>query len=135
MINEAAKVAAQWWADQLRRPPKMNSGDRAFDQLMQADSPEIIPAERIQLFQATLERKIIEAWEAGDLNSVLGVVEVEVDYEPSDNLKVAAKEADVRLPKNLPIKTFTLIKPGKVMLKHGYGAELQVIFGSDRPSI
>lgn len=128
-MQEAAKVAAQWWADQLRRPPKMDNGDpetAAIAHFMQQQYPSIIPGKNIQAFQIALERKIIEEWESNGKKSVL----IEVDYHPDDILKAAAQESGIRLISGvLPIKTLTWVDPGQVELKHGYGAKFQIIFG------
>lgn len=136
-----AKVAAKWWADQLRRPTKTDTGAPYVDITMSAYYAirwHPLDGATIDIFQDALETAIEEylatkAWDPAAPwkdNRVIGV-----DYEPDVVLSAACIAAgiddmDARLPK----KTKLWIDPGEVSVALGYGAQPEVIWTKDRPN-
>jgi len=120
-ISENANKTAQWWADQLSNASvKLDNGTDDINLLavlsLCGDKPTY-SKEQIEKFRLNLaqyaEAEIIRR----------GSCQIAVDYNPDDTLIEAAEMAGIKLGgQDLPWKTWTLSKPDKVILSHGYAA-------------
>lgn len=117
--EEAAEIAASWWADKIVAP-KFDAG---------ADSPAMIMAEVMATvnakkidtsdrdnFKNILKKKILEK-----LNKSNYQIGIHTDYAPEGILDEAMIESNIP-SSNAPWKTSMWIDPdGTVSVKHGYG--------------
>ena len=137
--------AAKWWADALFRPAPQDNGD-AFQSgfatmamMTVAVRCPMTKAERDQFeeFVATrLDCHVVEGgWNRAVHDPVWGsaVRAIGTDYHPDMLLESAliaavGSERAQQLSLLWPIKTFMWIDPGSVKVRHGYGAEIEVLY-------
>jgi len=120
-ISENANKTAQWWANQLENSSvKLDNGTDDINLLavLSLCGPKpTYSKEQIEKFRSNLAQHIeseIKEW---------GNCQIAVDYNPDDTLIEAAEMAGIKLGgQDLPWKTWTLSKPDKVILSHGYAA-------------
>lgn len=119
MNQQTAAKAAKWWADQLRGPARLKSGDRIIDAFITLSSfGQARPsAASIEVFEAQLRA----AFEV--LSTTEGVI-ASVDYEPCSVLAEAARAAGIVLNRaTFPVKTrMFLTGSGLLEVTCGYHA-------------
>jgi hypothetical protein len=138
-INEdQLQAAVSWWANKLssckfdtlgstRQDPQNHRVEMA--EMLAQMNKRSCSQEQIDLFQQNLAEEIRAALaNRSDQYSFA----VGVDYHPdailSDALRAAGIQENMSTP---PWKTMMWIEKGKVAVRYGYGAEIQVIFPTD----
>lgn len=116
---EAIRVAAKWWADQLRGTTHDNGvpEHNAMVAMVQAGLPPV-PEETVQNFQAKLEIAI-----AGMDWPVLSV-----DYHPDQILTEVGDSLGLDVEYRLPWKTCMQIRDDLVEVGKGYAAPYETIY-------
>lgn len=127
LTDNMAKVAAKWWADQLRGNAKLDNGDPSetgamtcmMASVLQSRSATKRTPEDIDRFEETLYRKLLET-----THFTIGV-----DYNPCGTLVDAAKEAGCYLGMScLPWKTDMFFRTDdSIQVSLGYGAPRETI--------
>jgi hypothetical protein len=127
------KIAAKWWADQLRQQPKHDAGDATINAMhVWAMSVHKVSfsEEQITAFENALADAIqthISNTNKQSTTTWYGLF-VDVDYHPDALLDFAARKAGIDIYMRLPIKTTMSIDPGCVKVAAGYRAQFQVIY-------
>lgn len=129
LSKEAVEVAAQWWADSLKRPQKDNGDNSENGSFASALSlflaVDNTPSdEQIADFKAALIVEIENDALWGD--SVLLVV----DYHPEGALAIAARTAKID-DSCFSWKTRMMVGAKEINVKCGYGAEWQTIWKAE----
>lgn len=131
MRSDSAKVAAKWWADQLRNGSKMDNGAYDFANVMSMAMLSMENAKerrerdpsKIDLFEDALARRF-EAID--DARWPFPISIAAVDYDPDRHLVEAAEEAGLSLGMaSLPVKTSMYSCNGKISVSCGYRAPLE----------
>lgn len=129
MEREVARLAAKWWADQLRQPATLDNGDdtsqgamtASFAYMLQKMEREKQSADKIDAFENALAN-ILERH--NDPWFSFGV-----DYNPDRILSEAAEAAELDLGMTtLPWKTRMFATDEQVKVSVGYRGEPQVIY-------
>ncbi len=124
MDKQLAQKAAQWWADKISVPAKLDNGDRSdtgvytmmVATILQAKERTGITPEKVNKFRDEL-RKALQ-------NETRPWITVSVDYHPDTYLSNAAEKAGINPGMGyFPWKTVMSIHEGKVTVSEGYGAE------------
>lgn len=136
--SQAIIIAARWWANQLRKPPKSSAGVGAGVQSAMFDwaaSQVEGPTEaQINNFQAALEVTLTEkltgcAWDEGRPNWDGASRTVDTNWNPAPCLEAAAQQAGISTLL-LPIYTMMWIDPDGVKVRLGYSGQVEILPGS-----
>ena len=137
-IKEEIKVAAKWWADQLRQSPRHDNGDAFQSGLATLLASQVGHPSEEQI--ARFERELAELLSVQDAFQGDSWIPsrpewasyarcIGCDYHPdrviSDALRKAGIESFSLL---LPFKTVMQINPGEVNVAYGYGAPFKTIW-------
>lgn len=122
-VEEAADIAASWWADKVVKPKfdaGADSSAMVIAELLASMQTQSISDSSKEKFKNILKQKIIDRFEKTNYQIYLGC-----DYSPEGILSEAIAEAD--LPSgNAPWKTSMWIdRDGSVSVKYGYGATIK----------
>jgi len=150
-VREESKVAAKWWADQVRTGSSASVGDAKLDGVMAGFkaltgdrykfSPEVIDkfeeelAREVEASIIEHERRYDEAYRNHSRDAASEwewYVRLSVDYHPCSSLFDAATKAGMRDTSSFvfPCKTNMNIDRGKIEVQGGYGAERKVLWMS-----
>jgi hypothetical protein len=116
-MEKEFKAAAEWWAAHVS--VSVGADLAAFERTL------------VAAFQEAWDGPDWDDWGWGKRGSHYGAPElvVHVDYEPMEMLQKAADDAGlIGDDPMFPRKTVMWIEPGKVTVRDGYAAELQVIY-------
>jgi hypothetical protein len=117
---EAIKVAAKWWADQLRAPAFDNgvAEHGALAEIVKS-TRAAIPEEKLDAFQTDLETRLL----GSDLRTLA------VDYGPDRTLHDAAWSAGIDADMtSFPWKTCMILSDEVLKVACGYGAPFETIY-------
>lgn len=131
-VDQIIKIAADWWADQLRTPPVHDVGDANLNDKFNTYhvKPELLPEEAIEAFShniRTLLKFYFENPEHEVSKMAFGFddyVCLEVDYHPKLILRACMPD---QLEGRLPLKTIMKVYKNRVEVKKGYGAPYEVL--------
>lgn len=121
----AVEAAAKWWRNVVENP-KFDNGDKnpAMAGLAMMLAERTIPVETLDKFEENLRQALTNTSPSFD-----GRVTLLVDYNPDEILRACwpdkALGSDVGV---FPWKTHMRISPTEVYVRHGYGADRQVIW-------
>lgn len=129
LSNEAIEIAAQWWADSLKRPQKDNGDDSesgGFGQMLALfGAMTNIPSdEQLDRFKAALIAAIPYEYAYGD------EVILRVDYHPEGALATAAQVAQIS-SMSFSWKTDMSISSKQIVVREGYGAPRKIIWQAE----
>lgn len=128
--EEAARIAAKWWADRLREGAKLDHGPRSLEDTfaiglgtyLQRRSARGRTPEQIQAFEDALFKELMEK-KLFPITYVTGI-----DYHPTGIFLRAAEKAGIKLGGGcLPWKTHMYYIDGEVKVSYGYGAPIESI--------
>lgn len=129
--DEALAAAAGWWAKAIQRPKFDNGGTddaNMLARMLMTVQAQHIPEDFVEAFQ----QKLSELMRArSPVESIRPGLTIVVDYHPDPILCEAADATGIPHD-NFPWKTVMWIEPdggGQVTVKHGYGADTQLVFG------
>ncbi len=139
-MNAEIGEAVEWWADQLRRTPKLDNGDQSpmggttwALAMLNATSVPLVTEEQITKFKESLHARMIlhcqDSWnpEQPDWDSYGR--SIGVDYGPDRILSDACRDAGIKdADQRFPWKTVMWTNPGRVTVACGYGAEPVTIY-------
>ena len=120
---EAIKVAAKWWADQLRTPVFDNgvAEHGALAEIVNS-TKTAIPKEKLDAFQKALESRLL----GSDIRTLA------VDYGPDRTLHDAALSAGLDAGMtSFPWKTVMILSDTVLKAACGYGAPFEIIYGNE----
>ena len=126
MEEKTAQKAAKWWADQLRRPAKLDNGDTSamgavtfgLAKSLQQSERGVLSDELIDSFEKELSKNILTE-DPGCISC---------DYGPCEILVRSADNVALDLGSTLlPWKTDMLIRANTVSVKYVYRASFQTI--------
>lgn len=129
MKPEVAKVAARWWADQLRGNAKLDNGDDSeagifgsvLSSMLQEAEKSKRPSDDADKFEVALVDRLLEE----DSKWLC----VGVDYHPDGILQSAADRVGVQLGMaSLPWKTNMRIENDTVRVSCGYRSPIEQIY-------
>lgn len=129
--DEALAAAADWWAKAIQRPKFDNGGTddaNMLSRMLMYIQAQHIPEPLVEAFRKKLTEMMRERTPAG--SPYLGLT-ISVDYDPDLILREAADATGIPHG-NFPWKTVMWLEPdggGQVTVRHGYGAETQLVFG------
>lgn len=129
--DETLAAAAAWWAKAIQRPKFDNGGTddaNMMARMLMTVQAKHIPEHQVEAFEKKLAELMRERTPAG--SPYLGLT-IAVDYHPDQILCKAADPTGIPHG-NFPWKTVMWIEPdggGLVTVRHGYGADAQLIFG------
>ncbi len=135
-MEKELKVAATWWADQLRQIANHDNGDamcNAMASWATDKTRRVITDEQIERFKTELMCRWAKRNESNwnPDRPLLGSAlrNMATDYAPGGELAEALEVAEIT-PGNLvlPMKTVMWIDPGKVSVSCGYGAPIEIIY-------
>ena len=120
---EAARMAAKWWADQLRNGYVDDNGDhgpngmmgQVLSSMVQASRRHLYTKEAVDKFEGLLA-ELIQATAHG-YRLVL-----DVDYHPGPLLYESLEGAGLPTSFGLPCKTTMIIMGAEIKVSAGYGA-------------
>jgi hypothetical protein len=125
-MTEAVEATVEWWANQLRNPPKLDNGDAvatAVAAVMLADCRNQPTDGQIRVFSDSL-REII-----GENMRTQSPFFIRVDYDPDLTLHAALLAAGIDNSTGLlPWKTWTATSVDEVSVKSGYSAKPETIW-------
>lgn len=123
--KEAAKAAADWWANQLSGT-KFDNGEPMHGILAQmvSDGLPKLSDDQISRFRKELLKAICEAECHHDLF-------ISVDYHPCAILRIAGEAAGIDVGDRLPWKTGMKVSDKNVTIACGYGAPFECIYGEE----
>lgn len=127
MASEAAKAAAKWWGDRMRKPGVPDNGDRSeaggMTAMLAVLTQRPVEADAVAKFEEALAAKIDESLTRG------GSCYLGVDYHPGPILSECAEAAGVNPGMGgWPWKTSMHVDPESVRVAPGYRAEFQTIY-------
>lgn len=138
--EQAAKIGAKWWTDQLAKKSEQNTGDALLSMASswaENKAREINPltAEKLAVFQSHLEASLLAfiqktEWLEGDPDWGSALRIVGVDYHPDRILREAATKAGIN-ELHFPVKTMMRLDPDGVKVSLGYGGEVEEITDYD----
>lgn len=106
--EQAIDIAVEWWAGKLSAKAPHRNGDNAFASvlacLLADDGMEDTNGKQLGIFKSELKARI-----ESEMDNRWREVYLGVDYNPSPNLREAAKKADIS-EFNFPYKTDLYIK-------------------------
>jgi len=121
MIMEPFKIAAKWWADQLRGGTKQDNGEK--NQLVNVLAIYLgngVGTTLADEFGSVLLRMMEE--------QKVDSFTLATDYHPEGLLRKAAEEVGIDCTCGpFPMKTVMWVERTKVKVKHGYGAPIQTL--------
>ncbi len=125
-IEQLSESAAVWWAEKLQTPKFDNGGTDPGNQLAQlitASMHKEQPGDKASKFKEALKEAIAERLE------MTSYMSFGVDYHPDRILTDALSKATIKNDMStLPWKTNMWIKDGKVEVRYGYGAPIEVVY-------
>ncbi len=113
-IEEAATVAAAWWARQIGGHAKIETGSGMVNMVLLRNAGPPAPKDEATRFEEALHAKLVEQLERH------GKAYLSVDYHPDGLLRQVVSEVGTRA--QFPIKTSMSIRPGDVTVAAGYHA-------------
>lgn len=135
-MEQAAKIGAKWWTDQLRAKSKQNSGDPLTSMMASWAENEIrkinpLTTEKLDVFQSCLESSLlafIQDTEWLEENPQWGSAlrTVGTDYNPDSILGSAAARADIS-KLHFPVKTLMWLDPDSVKVLLGCDGKIEEI--------
>lgn len=153
-ISQEAKVAADWWATQLRKGATMNSVNQEerllnpgatrsqeladFLGQLNARKHQNLSDEGIDKFESFLASAIqeffVETWDESEPNRGSALRTLHVDYAADDMLSATYQAAGGQIHVNVfPIKTTMWVNPGTVRVRCGYGSnEVELMPSQER---
>ena len=118
-------VAAKWWADQLRTRTKQDNGEVMASMLATLASQRREDPLRVDVF----ERELLMRLDRDTNEHLDGCVTLSCDYGAEGLLRDAAKAAGiVPMCPPFPMKTTMWVRSDSVTVRHGYGAEVQMLW-------
>ncbi len=126
MKYESSLKAIEWWVADIAQP-KFDNGEPSQKMTMMlkvlenSSKPEPTTLQ-VSKFMTILEQKIEENLDE------YGSCNLRVDYEADDILADCLKESGIQ--RSLSWKTYMEVTPNKVTVRHGYGADKQIIYQS-----
>lgn len=154
MIYPEIAIAARWWADALERPGLQDNGDATQSLFASWASCTAVQANGGKTFRDDDERAtfifslelalmdlVSTSWDRAQTDQDWGsyMRSVGVDYGP-DRVLYSALDALSLTPQRAamfsllwPIKTRMSIDPGRVSVRHGYGAEPRQLYPEVKP--
>ena len=121
-----AKIASQWWSNNIGFNAKQNNGNELESYLLaQLSSMTRLSGEQIKSFGASLHQRVLEV-----LNATGGKFKISVDYGPDLILLESAREVGIS-SNAFPCQTTMWIKPGIVTVSCGYQAAPETLYKSD----
>ncbi len=120
-IEEAATVAAAWWARQISGHAKLDAGDGWVNMALLLNGGPPATGDEATRFEAALRAKLIERV------SLHGDASLDVDYHPSGLLRQVVAETNTQA--QFPVKTHMTVEPGSVMVSCGYRAPDERLLG------
>lgn len=124
--NDSITVAADWWADAIKKP-KQDAGEPILNFLfMQTSSmtKKELSDEKIEKFKGILKEGINEHMKE------YGRCTLDVDYHPCEILEKAGSAIGLRDMIDYPIKTTMRVTKDKVEVAYGYGKSFETIWSS-----
>ena len=125
--KEAVKISVDYWVEKsFKTPLNQNNGDKSTNgdmsfmlmNMLSLDSQKNVTFEQIEKFKSKLTEILLEHEGQGR-----GANELDVDYDPNENLAQACKFAQISTS-CLPCKTFTFIdNDNKVIGRYQYGGD------------
>jgi hypothetical protein len=135
-LRESVKVAARWWADQLRGKVEQDNGDALQSAFATRAAGLIRPLDPLQidLFEVDLAQKLDAALDEeerrrryGEPHLVFGT-----DYGPDPMMAEVCEELEIRQTMlRFPFKTVMWLYPECVKVACGYRAPIETIYGSE----
>lgn len=120
-MKEEIKVAAKWWADQLRSNPKHDNGDALHNVMFAILANHLTPLSNEQVEK--FEQELISRLEKTDHLYHIGV-----DYGADLRLRESCEAAGIDCENRFPVKSSMWFEPGKVSVSRGYRAPIEVIY-------
>jgi hypothetical protein len=126
-MKKEIEVAVNWWAEQLRQPPKMDNGDSVHNMLgnaLVAQKYTPVTEDQIERFRHDLTKSLHRY-----ARSEVKVLYVGVDYSPDGLLSDALSNAGIDgIDVRLPWKTHMNVCRGMVTVAVGYRGAWQVLY-------
>jgi hypothetical protein len=134
--EQAAKIGAKWWTDQLAKKSEQNTGYALLSMATSWAENKVreanpLTAEKLAVFQSHLEASLLASiqeteWleENPDWGSASRIVGV--DYHPGRTLREAAIKAGIN-ELHFPVKTVMWLDPDNVKVSLGYQGEIEEI--------
>jgi len=125
-IQEIAKIAATWWADQIANP-KFDNGDSSFTGFM----CNHLANKLVKPVAKDMREAFIEALSSAIVTNLEGrrVLPFGVDYGPDRILSDAAKKAGMP-ENNFPWKTMMWVSKNHVSAALGYAAQETILYAN-----
>lgn len=135
-FDKAARIAAQWWAEQLSAAPKLNNEEArtagpvtALQDL--SGGPTCTNPAKLAIFQNELVALLTERYNRAGWSKRYGV-STGVDSAPDEILSAALQHAMIKIrTRSLPRRSLTTVFCDRIEIQRGYGAPTQTIKVAD----
>lgn len=138
--EQAVKIGAKWWTDQLARKSNQDAGDALLSMSASWAENQIreinpVTTEKLAIFQSCLEIGLLAliqetGWSEEEPRRGSALRTVGTDYNPDRILKEASAKADISAL-HFPIKTMMWLNPDGVKVVLGYGGKIEEITEND----